>query len=401
MQQPINGFNDEINQTISREGTHAEKYELRKARFGTEDILPMWIADQDIRTPEFILEAIRNRLLHPLLGYTYTDDLTFESIISWQAQYGLSVTKPDIVFTHNVANGFMMAVGAYTSPGDSVMLMPPVYPPFFDAITRHKCKIVEAPLELSDNRYTIDFERLEQKIEAFNVKLLLFCHPQNPSGRVWIKTELKQLAEICVKHQVTVVSDEIHSDLTYPPLQHTPLASINDEICQQTITLNSPGKTFNLGGLQIGYAIIKNQKLRKLYIEFAESNAIYNLNLLGQVALKAAYTEDGKQWRNGLLRHFKQNIELLESFFKEHLPQVIIMQPEASFLVWIDFRSVFNTHEALKTWIINEAKLGLNDGETFGGNSNAGTGFMRINIAVPTLVIEQAIHQLKSVILKI
>lgn len=389
---------EDFNKIIDRENSDSEKYALRQALFATDDILPMWVADQDIQTPDFILDAIKNRLNHPILGYPHTDDSIFEAIISWQAQYGLTVSKSEIVFTHNVANGFMMAVGAYTQPGDSVLLMPPIYPPFFEAIKRHGCHIVEAPLTLSHNRYHIDFAALEQKIVQFDVKLLLFCHPQNPSGRVWRKAELQKLADICVKHKVTVVSDEIHADLTYPPLQHIPLATINREMAQQTITLNSPGKTFNLGGLHIGYAIIKNPTLKKRYTQWANSQAIYDLNIVAQTALKAAYSDQGKQWRDQLLHHFTTNIDLLENFFKEQLPLVKVMRPEASFLVWLDFTKLFETHAALQNWMIHKAKLGLNSGETFGGNSQAGSGFMRINIAVPTPIIKKAINQLHQAI---
>lgn len=386
----------DFNQAINRENTFAEKYDLRQKLFGTDDVLPMWVADMDLPTPPFVVEALQKRLEHPIIGYPHTPDALYQAIIDWQAQYGLAVEKPEIVFTHNVANGFMMAVGAFTQPGDSVMLMPPVYPPFFDAISRHHCKIVEAPLILQDNRYSIDFEALEQKIEAFKVNLLLFCHPQNPSGRVWTQTELTKLADICVRHSVTVVSDEIHADLTFTPHQHTPLASLDHPICKQTVTLSSPGKTFNLGGLQTGYALITNSKLRKTYLDYAKANAIYDLNLFGQIAILAAYSEAGKQWRNRLLQHFSENIDLLNNFFRSHLPQVKVMQPEASFLVWLDFRELFNDHQTLKKWLIEDARLGLNDGESFAGGSQTGTGFMRINIAVSRQTLQQAIDQLQN-----
>lgn len=392
----INTNRPGFDQAISRENTHAEKYDLRRKLFGTDDVLPMWVADMDLPTPPFIIEALQKRLEHPILGYPHTPDSVYQAIIDWQAQYGLEVQKSEIVFTHNVANGFMMAVGACTAPGDAVMLMPPVYPPFFDAISRHQCQTVEAPLMLQDNRYSIDFAALEAKIEQFHVKLLLFCHPQNPSGRVWTKQELTRLADICVKHHVTLVSDEIHADLTFAPNQHIPLASLEHPIREQAIILTSPGKTFNLGGLQTGYALIANRKLKRTYLEYAKANAIYDLNLFGQIALEAAYSEQGRQWRDQLLQHFAENIELLENFFKTHLPKVRLMKPEASFLVWLDFREIFDDHQALKKWLIEDAKLGFNDGESFAGASRAGTGFMRVNIAVSKEIMQRAITQLHS-----
>ncbi|BBP47079.1 aminotransferase [Thiosulfatimonas sediminis] len=387
--------------SLSREGTHAEKYALRQTLFGTDDLLPMWVADMDLPTPPFIIEALQQRLTHPILGYPHTPEKVYHSIIEWHNATGLSVQKNDIVFTHNVANGFMMAVAAYTQAHDAVMLMPPVYPPFFDAISRHGGLTIEAPLVLHNNRYAIDFDSLEQKIQAFHVKLLLFCHPQNPSGRVWAQEELTQLADICVRHKVIVVSDEIHADLTYPPQKHIPLASLEHPIREQTITLASPGKTFNLGGLQIGYALIHNTKLRQAYLDYCKANAIYDLNLFAQIALAAAYTEQGKEWRNALQNHFTANITLLDNFFKANLPAVNVMKPEASYLVWLDFRAIFTSQQALKKWLIEDAKLGLNDGESFSGKSQAGTGFMRINLAVSTQTLEQALKQLQQALPKL
>lgn len=386
---------NDFQHAINRENTFAEKLELRQKLFGTTDVLPMWVADMDLPTPPFIIEALQQRLEHPILGYPHTPDSVYQAIIDWQSQYGLEVNKSDIVFTHNVANGFMMAVGAYTQPNDTVMLMPPVYPPFFDAIRRHLCQTVEAPLVLKANHYEINFDALEQKLKTFHVKLLLLCHPQNPSGRVWTKDELTQLADICVRHQVIIISDEIHADLTYSPNQHTPLASLNHPVREQTVTLSSPGKTFNLGGLQIGYSLIHNAQLRQKYLEYSQANAIYDLNLFGQIAIQAAYSVPGKQWRDSLLEHFTHNIQILEDFLSNHLPKIKMMRPQASYLVWLDFREMFDDHQSLKKWLIQEAKLGLNDGKSFAGDSQAGTGFMRINLAVSRETLQQALNQLK------
>ncbi|MBN2647365.1 MAG: PatB family C-S lyase [Thiotrichales bacterium] len=379
---------------LDRENSDAEKYALRQTLFGTDQLLPMWVADMDLPTPPFIIEALKQRLDHPILGYPHTPDALYQSIIDWQSQYGLNVQADEIVFTHNVANGFMMAVGAFTQPGDAVLIMPPVYPPFFAAVQRHHCRLVEAPLQWHLNRYYLDFAALEDKIRRFHVKLLLFCHPQNPSGRVWLKEELEQLADLCVRYQVILISDEIHADLTFPPKQHLPLAALNHPIVEQCITLNSPGKTFNLGGLQIGYALIRHPQLRQKYRDYCHANALYDLNLFAQVALQAAYTEQGKQWRSRLLAHFDSNIQELIGFFAKHLPAVNVVRPEASYLVWLDFRQIFSDQTQLKKWCVEQAKLGLNDGETFGGESRAGTGFMRMNLAVSKATLHQALQQL-------
>ncbi|HHT00974.1 MAG TPA: pyridoxal phosphate-dependent aminotransferase [Thiomicrospira sp.] len=385
-----------LNQSISRAGTHAEKYDLRKTVFGTDDVLPMWVADMDLPTPPFVLNAIHSRLNHPILGYTHTPDSVYQAIIDWQAQHNYQVQQSHIVFTHNVANGFFMAVSAFTQPGDAVLVQPPIYPPFLSAPQQNNRVVIESPLILSENHYEIDFDAFEKAIVDNSVKLFLFCSPQNPSGRVWLETELRQLADICQKHNVIIVSDEIHSDMVYAPNKHIPIASLSEEIANNVVTLSSPGKTFNLGGLQIGYAIISNPKLKADYLKICKQNSIDSLNLFAQIALTAAYTEQGKQWRNELLSHFSENIDILETFFAKEFPKVRVMRPQASYLVWLDFKEMFASQAELKDWLIHKAKLGLNDGESFGGESQAGANFMRINLAVAQPVLNQALQQLKQ-----
>lgn len=385
-----------FSQALSRLGTSAEKYELRKTLFGRDDVLPMWVADMDLPTPDFILDALRQRLEHPILGYTLTPDSVYQAIIDWQAQHAYKVEKSQIVFTHNVANGFFMAVSAFTHPSDAVLVQPPVYPPFLSAPPLNGRKVVEAPLVLIDNRYQIDFAAFERAIVDHAVKLFLFCNPQNPSGRVWQRHELQRLADICLRHKVIMVSDEIHSDLVYPGHQHTPLASLSTAIAQATVTLSSPGKTFNLGGLQIGYALIANPELKAAYLKVCNAVSIHELNLFAMHALRAAYSEHGKAWRDRLLQHFDNNIHRLQTFFNEHLPDVKVMRPEASYLVWLDFRQRFSDHARLKEWLIDHARLGLSDGQTFGGESRVGDGFMRINLAVSEDTLEAALEQIKQ-----
>lgn len=387
----------DFNRVFPREGTDAEKYELRKALFGREDVLPMWVADMDLPTPDFIMQAIKTRLEHPILGYTHMSDSVYQSIIDWQAYHDYEVKSPEILFTHNVANGFFMAVQAFTQLKEAVLVMPPVYPPFLTAPEINDRTLVTAPLVLKEGRYEIDFEALQKKIVDNKVKLILFCHPHNPSGRVWQQDELQKLADICIKHQVVVVSDEIHSDMVFNG-KHIPLASVSEEIRQLTVTLSSPGKTFNLGGLQIGYAIIANPKLKAAYLKVAKSVSVKELNLFAAVAMQIAYSEKGRRYVQELNQFLLQNIDKTEDFFKTHFPQVKVMRPEASYLVWLDFSDMCSNHTDLKAWIINEAKLGLNDGESFdvkAKGANAGTCFMRMNLAVPPRVLQQAFSHFK------
>lgn len=385
-----------LNQPISRLGTHSEKYDLREKLFGTHDVLPMWVADMDLPTPPFILNAIKSRLNHPILGYTLSSAALYQSIIDWQAQHHLSVEQSDIVFTHNVANGFFMAVQAFTQVNDAILVQPPIYPPFISAPELNNRITVEAPLDLVDGRYEIDFVEFEKQITQHEVKLFLFCNPQNPSGRVWRESELQQIVDICYRHNVIIVSDEIHSDLVYPPLKHKPIASLSQKAKDITVTLSSPGKTFNLGGLHIGYAMIANQQLRAQYLNVCQNSHIDGLNLFAQTALIAAYSHQGKEWRDHLLNHFSENITKLDRFLKQEFPEVQLMKPEASYLVWLDFNQLFSSHEALKSWLITKAKLGLNDGMSFSGETSVGEGYVRINIAVSTITLETAFNQLKS-----
>ncbi|WP_029933517.1 MalY/PatB family protein [Thiomicrospira pelophila] len=380
-----------FNHSISRLGTQAEKYESRQAVFGRDDVLPMWVADMDLPTPPFIIEALKQRLNHPILGYTQMPDSMFQAIVDWQSQHGYSIQAEQILLTHNVANGLFLAVQAFTRPGDAVLIQPPIYPPFYQAAQLNDRQLALAPLVLVQNQYQIDFVEFERQIKSQSVRLFLLCNPHNPAGRVWSGSELRQMAEICLKHDVIMVSDEIHSDLVYDGYHHTPLASISEEVAQRTVTLSSPGKTFNLAGLQIGYAIIANPTLREAFAQTLARAKIDDLNLFGMIALEAAYSSEGRVWRRDLMTHFQTNIECLQLFLAEHFPQVKLIRPQASYLVWLDFRGLFSDHQVLKNWLINEAKLGLNDGESYG---EMGSGFMRMNIAAPKSTLEQAFRQL-------
>lgn len=383
---------NDFQHAINRENTFAEKLELRQKLFGTADVLPMWVADMDLPTPPFIIEALQQRLQHPVLGYNKMPEQLYQAIIDWQAQHDYHVKGGQIRFTHNVANGFFMAVQAYSQPDDAVLVLPPIYPPFLNAPSQNRRRTIEVPLVFSDNNYQLDFAGIEKAIVENQIKLLLFCNPQNPSGRVWRQSELKQLAQICIKHRVTIVSDEIHSDLTFAPHRHIPLASISEEIAQITVTLNSPGKSFNLGGLQLGYAIIANQQLRQAYTQICQQNAIYDLNTFALHAMLAAYSEEGKAYLTELKIHLESNLKQLQAFLAKHHPQIQMLYPQAGYLAWLDFSAMFTTQQEIKDWLVNKAKLGLNDGESFG---EAGQGYMRINLAVSRETMQQIFQQWK------
>ena len=383
-----------LNSEIDRTGTHSEKYEIRQNLFGSEDVLPMWVADMDLPIAPHITSALIERMRHPILGYTLASEQTYQAIINWHAQKGITCTSQQIEFTHNVANGFHMAIQAFSKPGDTVLVQTPVYPPFLKAPSLNNRHCVESPLELHNGRYQINFEQFEKDIIKHKVTLFLFCNPQNPSGRIWHKKELERFANICLKHKVLIISDEIHSSLINQAT-FTSMASISKEISNITITLDSPGKTFNLGGLQIGYAIIYNPDLLQRYRSIKRTVAIEELNVFALVALEAAYShKETKPWLASLNTHLKSNIAYLKQFLVTHYPQVKMMEPEASYLVWLDFRALFNNPVNLKNWLVIQAKLGLNDGAGFSKMPSVSEGFARMNIAVPKVTLVKACNQL-------
>ena len=383
-----------LNSERNRVETHSEKYELRQTLFGTEDVIPMWVADMDLPIAPHIKKALLKRMQHPILGYTLASQQTYQAVVNWHAQKGLICSNHHIEFTHNVANGFHMAIQAYSNPGDTILVQSPVYPPFLKAPTLNERHCVESPLELLHGRYQINFEQFEKDIVDNHVTLFLLCNPQNPSGRIWLKHELKSMADICLRHNVIIISDEIHSSLINKGT-FTSMASLSDSVANMTITLDSPGKTFNLGGLQIGYALIYNPLLLDKYRAIKKTVAIEGLNIFALVALEAAYSNSKTtKWLKALNSVLKDNLSYLKEFMKVNYPQVQLMEPEASYLVWLDFNALFDNHQSLKHWLINDAKLGLNDGASFSRSPLVGEGFVRMNIAVPKSILIKACTQL-------
>ena len=375
-------------------GTGAEKYELRNKIFNQDDVLPMWVADMDLPVAPFIIEALHKRLQHPILGYTIALDSTYQAIVNWHSNKGVNVKVDQIEFTHNVANGLLMSVHAYSEVGDSILVQSPVYPPFLNApnITNRKC--IESPLKLVNNRYQMDFDLIERQFKDEQVRLMLLCNPQNPSGRVWLKEELRRLGELCVEYGVVIVSDEIHSSLILRG-EFISMASISEEIANITVTLDSPGKTFNLGGLQIGYALIQNPTLKAQFQKIKANYSIEELNLFAITALEAAYNNTSSAlWVSTVKQLIQENIAYLNSFLHNNFPNVKVMEPEASYLIWLDFNAVFDNDDEMWGWFITNAKLGLNRGQSFSKTETIGQCSVRMNLAVPKRVLEQACQQL-------
>ena len=384
---------DEI---IPREGTNSVKYDFRKRMFGKEDVTPMWVADMDFRTPDFIMEAIRQRAEHEILGYTIRPESFYDAIINWNLRkHGWELKKEWLSFSPGVVPAVNMAVMAFSSPGDKIILQPPVYHPFYHAITNHDRKILKNPLKLENGRFNMDFEDLKNKIDD-QTSMILLSSPHNPGGSVWHKSELEELGKICKENDITIISDEIHADLILYDNKHTPLASISKELADITVTTMAPSKTFNLAGLSTSYVIASNPELLKKYNKALEKTHVWHGNIFGSVALQAAYNH-GSDWLEQLLDYVEGNIDFVDRFFKENLPEVKVIIPEATYLVMLDFRELGLSNEELKKLMIEEAGVGMNDGASFG---KEGDGFQRMNVACPRPVVEKALVNIEKAIKK-
>lgn len=378
-----------FDQVINRKGTASVKADEIKERWGREDLLPLWVADMDFATPPFILDAIRKRCEHPVLGYTCKPDSYYNALIGWmKARYGMEVAKEQLNYVPGIVPGLGLAINALTQPGDKVMIMPPVYPPFFWLVTRNNRRLVECPLQLQDGHYRMDLDLFRRSIKG--VRAFILCNPHNPGGVVWTKEELEAIAEICAEDNVIVLSDEIHADLTLPPHRHLPFAMVSDKARNNSVTFMSPSKAFNMPGVSASHTVIFNEGLRKRFETYLETCELNGGHVFAFPAVEAAYT-NGTEWLEQALAYIQGNIDYVVEYIHTHMPRIKVMKPMASFLVWLDCRDLHLSQAKLNEWFVSEAHLALNDGETFG---KEGIGFMRMNIASPRSVLQQAMEQL-------
>jgi len=383
---------DEI---IERVGTACVKWDLRDKVFGNPDVLPMWVADMDFKTPEFITNAVITRAKHAVYGYSFREDGYYTSVINWmQSHHGWAIEQDWIVHTPGVVPLLYMATLAFTNPGDSVLIQTPVYPPFFDAVIKNDRKLVFNPLILKGNRYEIDFKDLDLKLAL--CKMMIISNPHNPVSRVWTKDELLEIGRLCLKHNVLLISDEIHCDLVFSNYKHIPTASLSPEIANNTLTCLASSKTFNTAGLSTSNVVVSNPELRAILDKTIQSVHIDAGNLFGAVASEAAYTH-GEEWHRQLIAYLEGNVELVRSFLSEKLPDIKLIEPEATYLLWLDFRALGLSQPDLVNLLIHKAGLGLNDGTAFGTD---GTGFMRINIGCPRSMLLDGLQRLEKALTK-
>lgn len=381
-----------FNELVERAGTDSVKYDLRELRFGHEDVIPMWVADMDFKTPDFILDAIKERMDHPVLGYSIRSEAWHQSIIDWQKKrHQWDIEKEWIQFSPGVVPGLVLSILTLTKPDDKIIVQPPVYFPFFTSVEENQRTRVDNPLVLKGDRYEFDFEDFAEK--AKTAKMFLLCNPANPTSTCWTREELEKIGNICVENKVIIVSDEIHSDLIYKPFKHIPMASISKEIADYTITFMAPSKTFNVAALSSSYAIISNDRLRAAYERIMNATHLFIGNIAGNVGLQAAYSQ-GEEWLEEMLEYLQNNRDYVSTFIKDRVPKVKLIPAEATYLLWLDFEATGFTHEEIKTKLVEEAKLAFNDGMIFGDN---GKHYFRMNIACPKSTVEKALLALEKV----
>lgn len=382
-----------FDQIIDRKNTSCLKYDFGMQRKGRTDLLPMWVADMDFALPEEILADFHKRIDHGIFGYTDPDAEYYAALDRWfSVHHGYHIQPEWMTLGCGVVYGLATGVKAFTEPGDAVLVQQPVYYPFREVIEDNGRKFVNSQLHYENGKYTIDFTDFEQKIEDNNVKVFLLCSPHNPAGRVWTKEELIRMGDICLKHDVIILDDEIHCDFVYAPHHFTSFLALDEKYRNNLVVFNSPSKTFNVAGLQPGNIIIPDENLRKRYRKANAAAGYSQGSIMGQVAVKSCYTK-GDEWVKELVEYIAGNIAWVRDFVKENFPKATFVEPEGTYLVWIDFSGYGLSDDELEHLVVDEAKLWLDSGKIFGP---ATAQFERFNMACPRSTVEKAFQQLKA-----
>lgn len=384
-----------FDEVINRKGTSCVKYDgLKDAYQGKENLIPLWVADMDFATPDFIIDALKKRCEHPIFGYTFDDDEYYASILTWlHYKYNWKAEREWITYIPGIVKGIGLAVQCFTQPGDKVIIQPPVYHPFRLVPTRMGREVVYNPLKLEDGVYKMDFEQLESLIDK-DCKMLILSNPHNPGGVVWEKEALVKLAQICSAHGILVISDEIHAEMTYPQFRHHPFATVSEEAAACSVTFMAPSKTFNIAGIVSSYALVPDTRIREKFYSFLEAGELNAGTIFAFTATKAAYTY-GAEWLQQMRSYVIENVNFVDEYLKKSIPQIKVYRPQASFLVWLDCRELKLAQPELVQLFEDKAGLALNDGTMFG---KEGEGFMRLNIGCPRSILNQALESLKKAI---
>ena len=383
-----------FDEPAGREGTDCIKYDRRQETFGVKDVIPMWVADMDFNSPDFVVESLRKRLEHEIYGYSFRPEEYFTSMINWiKSRHNWTIKKEWISFCPGIVPALNFCTLAYTQPGDSIIVQPPVYFPFFSAAESHGRNLIYNRLIEAEGKWVMDYNSLIAGIDT-KTKMIIISNPHNPVGRVWTTEELNNLADICLKNNILIISDEIHCDLALPGFTHTPMASISEDIASNTITLIAPSKTFNLAGLSTSSVIITNPVLRKAFNRIVDNLHVGNGNIFGTTASISAYTY-GHKWLDALLDYIDHNIEFVIDYCGKMIPEIIPVQPEATYMIWLDCRKVGLTGKELQNFFVEKAGVGMNEGSTFGPG---GEGYMRMNVGTTHNTVMKALEQIEKAV---
>lgn len=375
---------------IDRRDTDCVKYDGLSAEFGCEDILPMWVADMDFQSPAVVRAAASKYCEKGVFGYTFRSEESKKAFQDWvKRRYAWDTKMEWLSSSPGVVTALALSVRAFTQPGDKILIMTPVYPPFFSVVRDNGRQLVYSPLKREEGKFVIDWENFEDGLKS-GVRMLILCNSHNPVGRVWTKEELKQMGDLCCKYDVFIVSDEIHADLALFGNRHTVMASVSDEIADRTLTAMAPSKTFNIAGMMNSVVVASNPEVLARYNRELVALHLDSGNMFGHVTLKAAY-QGGEQWLDELMHYLGDNVDFALNYFQHELPDIQVCRPEGSFLLWLDFNSTGFSHEECGERLLKLGKIGLNDGLTFGED---GRGFRRMNIGCPRQVLEDGLARI-------
>ncbi len=379
---------------IDRHNTNSIKWDFVEEIFSVKDILPMWVADMDFRLPEPVIDAVKKVAMHGIFGYTGVPLSYYDAFIQWmKSHHNWDIKKEWVTFTPGGVTALHMLVKAFTQPGDQVVVQTPVYYPFFDAIKSGHCEILDNPLQFKDELYTMDLAELKSKVNS-RTKMIILCNPHNPVGRVWQEAELKDIGELCIKNDILIVSDEIHQDIVFEGFKYIPFASISDAFADRSVTITGISKTFNLAGLQMSNIIIPNSSISRRFTKMVESCGIFLPNTFAIAATEAAYRH-GASWLEQLLSYLQENLVFLNSYIAERIPGLKVIQPEGTYLVWLDFRGCGIDQTKLGRFLRKNAKVALEAGTKFG---SSGEGFARMNIACPRATLTEGLRRIEKTI---
>lgn len=385
----------DFDRVIERRGTGCEKWDFMEAIFGAKDLVPLWVADMDFASPPEVVEALRRRVEHGVYGYSGCTDSYYDAVRGWmRRRHGWDVRREWIVSCPGVVPALNALVRAFTRPGDRVIVQQPVYHPFMLAAENNGRRVLNNELRLENGRYVMDLDNFRKKTRARRAKMLILCSPHNPVGRLWSRGELEDLGRVCVENGILVVSDEIHSDLVLGGRRHEPFASISGELAACSVVCTAPSKTFNLAGLQTANLIIPDARLRREYTAAQEECGFFSPNAFGTVALEAAYAH-GEPWLKAMLSYIEANLRFLADFITAKLPRILLIEPEATYLAWLDFRGLGMDSRGLKEFLRHRAGVAMGEGHIFGAG---GEGFARVNLACPRSILEEGLGRLERAV---